>query len=52
MILSNDGFVAFHYSSYGDFFDVKETEKYIFGKDIDVIAIKCGYHAEAHNEIF
>lgn len=25
---------------------------YIFGKDIDVIAIKRGYHAEAHNEIF
>lgn len=33
-------------------FDVKETDIYIFGKDIDVIAIKRGYHAEAHNEIF
>ena len=36
----------------GAFFDVKEIDKYIFGKDIDVNAIKRGYHAEAHNEIF
>jgi hypothetical protein len=37
---------------WGLFFDVKETEDYVFEKDIDVSAINSWFHAEAHNEIF